>query len=429
MDRARSDAHRLLDRAGLRAATTRVVTAPSRADGALAVLAEGGFDAAVMATPSESLIHRRLFGGTQMTLAQKASVPVLVVDAHAPASDFVLQRTWSMLYDRLPKIEPAQRVVIQGDIDLAAQPNRDFFVMIGISAAIAALGLVLNSPAVIIGAMLVAPLMSAIIAVALGIVQGDPRLLANGLSASARGMGLAVLVSLLIGIPVGHGEFTAEMIARTRPGILDLGVALASGVAGAWALCRERVSASLPGVAIAVALVPPLSTAGLSLAMGRTDAALGALLLFATNFVAIVAAGGLVFLLLGFGPTVEATEERAVLKQGVRLAAALLALLTAILGWATVQVASEGRTEQRIEAALAAGVADLAQDGIAPVTIRQWRHDDIDTIAVEAWVPGEGAPAMTGAVAEALHARLAAEVAPEIHLRLTLTPVRQVEVP
>ncbi|MBK6768937.1 MAG: DUF389 domain-containing protein [Ardenticatenales bacterium] len=423
-------ARRVLEDAGLGAAAVRVVAATSRAEGVQAVLGEGGFDAVVMAAAAETVIKRQLFGGTQLEVAQRAEVPVLVLRPRAPGFRYVLQRVWSLLYDHLPKITPAQQTSIQAVIGDATRPNKDYFVMIGLSAGIAALGLVQSSPAVIIGAMLVAPLMSAIIAVALGIVEGQPRLLADGISASARGMALAVIVSLLIGLAIGGGELTPEMLARTRPGFLDLAIALASGAAGAWALCRERVSASLPGVAIAVALVPPLATAGLCLAIGRTDAALGALLLFATNYVAIVAAGGLVFLLLGLGPTSEATRERALLRHGARLAALLLVVLVAVLGWATTRVSAEVRSAQQIQAALDAGVADLSEGGVAPVIIRSWRREGAERIVVEAWATGEGSTLPdAAAVAAVLHARLAETLAPSVRLRLTLAPVSQVEVP
>jgi len=423
-------ARRVIEDAGLGAAAARVVAAPSRAEGALAVLRQGGFDAVVMATPPETLIKRRLFGGTQLQLVKRADVPVLVVDNRSPVLQYALQRVWSLLYDHLPKIAPPHQAEIEAVIADATRPSTDFFVMIGLSSAIAAIGLVQNSPATIIGAMLVAPMMSTIFAAALGFVQGHPRLIAHGLSASARGMGLAVIVSLLIGLVLDGGQLTPEMLTRTRPGFLDLGIALASGIAGAWALSRERVSASLPGVAIAVSLEPPLATAGLALAFGRTDAALGALLLFVINFVAIVAAGGLVFLLLGFGPTTEATQERAILRHGAQLAALLLVVLVVLLGWATARVTAEVRGAQRIEAALAAGVADLEEAGVAPVLIRGWRREGAERIVVEAWATGAGGALPEPAVvAAALHARLARSLSPAVRLELTLAPVMQAAFP
>jgi uncharacterized membrane protein len=115
------------------------------------------------------------------------------------------------------------------------------------------------------------------------------------------------------------------MLARGRPTLLDMGVALASGMAGAYALARKNVSAALPGVAIAAALMPPLATAGLGIALGDVRVAGGAFLLFLTNITAISLAGGVVFLLLGIRPQSRGAESRRQLRW--RLIASLLLLL------------------------------------------------------------------------------------------------------
>ena len=130
--------------------------------------------------------------------------------------------------------------------------------MIALFASIAALGLILNSVAVIIGAMLVAPLMSAIIGMGMAVVHGDFRFLLLTLRATLTGAGIAVLIGFIFGLINFSSETTAQILQRTDPSTLDLVVALISGVAAAYALCRKNVSNSLPGVAIAVALVPPL---------------------------------------------------------------------------------------------------------------------------------------------------------------------------
>ena len=154
-------------------------------------------------------------------------------------------------------------------------------------APTSSLGLLLNSPAVIIGAMLVAPLMSAIVGLGLGVVEGDSHLLVAAAWATFRGMILAILIGVFLGLVIPDASATPEIMARTRPSVLDLGVALASGAAGAYALCRKNVSAGLAGVAIAAALVPPLTTVGIGVALGRGDIAGGALLLLLTNLIAI----------------------------------------------------------------------------------------------------------------------------------------------
>ena len=176
--------------------------------------------------------------------------------------------------------------------------------MLALSVVIAVLGLSLDSDAVIIGAMLIAPLMTPVIGTAAALVMGWPRRLAQAalavLAGSAGAVGISfALVSVL---PAGSQVLTPAVLSRTSPDLRDLAVALAAGAAGAYATAREDVSAALPGVAVAVALVPPLAASGFTLAIGREDLAAGALLLFAANLVAIVLIGSVVLLASGFVP-------------------------------------------------------------------------------------------------------------------------------
>jgi uncharacterized hydrophobic protein (TIGR00271 family) len=160
----------------------------------------------------------------------------------------------------------------------------------------------MNSPAVIIGAMIIAPLMSAIFGISMGVVQGDDRLLFRAISTTLRGAGLAIAIGALIGWIAPNDQITGEMLSRTHPTLLDLFVALISGVAGAYAQCRRSVLSAVAGVAIAVALIPPLVATGILLSSGEVTAAVGALLLFLTNLSAITAVGSVVFLFFGFRP-------------------------------------------------------------------------------------------------------------------------------
>jgi cell division septation protein DedD len=163
---------------------------------------------------------------------------------------------------------------------------------------------------------------------------------------------LAVIVAVLLTLLIPEREFTVEIALRIRPILLDLGVALASGAAGAYALCRKDVSASLPGVAIAAALVPPLATVGIGLARMDGQVAGGALLLFVTNLVAISGAGGLVFLWLGFRPLPGRQARRRVFQGGVLGTIALLVAVTIALGLLTADSWRTAALERRIEQAL-----------------------------------------------------------------------------
>ncbi len=202
-----------------------------------------------------------------------------------------------------------RRAEVQIQLRDSCTPDFDFFLLVLLSAVIATLGLLTNSAAVIIGAMLVAPLMSPIIGIGLASLTGDAHLFSDSNVALARGALLAVLMAALLAwanryLPfITLQEIPGEVLSRTRPSPIDLTVALAGGLAAAFALVMPSISAALPGVAIATALMPPLCTIGIGIAMARWDIAGGALLLFLTNAVTIAFAGMLVFFALGFAPT------------------------------------------------------------------------------------------------------------------------------
>jgi uncharacterized hydrophobic protein (TIGR00271 family) len=237
--------------------------------------------------------------------------------------------------------------------------------MIASSAAIASIGLIMNSPAVIIGAMLIAPLMSAIIGMGLAIVQGDIRFLVSASKATLRGVSIAALAGFLVGLVNFGAEPTAEMLARSQPTLLDLLVATISGFAAAYALCRKDVSAALPGVAIAVALVPPLAAMGLFAGMNVFSGAYGALLLFLTNLAAITFAGGIVFTLLGFRPpptkTGDTTRYKA-FQQGFLVTGLLVLAVFSNLTVLSVGELEESDEEQRVHGLLLKYAADFSVD-------------------------------------------------------------------
>ena len=180
----------------------------------------------------------------------------------------------------------------------------DYALELLLAAGIAALGLVLNSPAVVIGAMLVSPLMGPILATGLALAASDVYLGIKCLISIVVSILLSVLFSAFLVWILPFHTPTAEVLARTQPNLLDLGVALFSGLAGAILVCRGGGkdgggTTALPGVAIAVALMPPLCAIGFGIGSGWDWAIIsGASLLFFTNLAAIVACAFLVFFLL-----------------------------------------------------------------------------------------------------------------------------------
>ncbi|WP_431278666.1 DUF389 domain-containing protein [Leifsonia poae] len=176
-----------------------------------------------------------------------------------------------------------------------------FWLLLCLSAVIAAAGVVGDSVATVIGAMIVAPLMTPILGVVLATVTGDRRNLLVSWVLVAAGAATAVAIAYVVGLTVAAPVVAAtnsQVASRVTPSLIDLVAALATGVVGAVALVRKDISDTLPGVAIAISLVPPLSVVGLTLESHAWEEALGAALLFAANVAAILATG--VIILTGY---------------------------------------------------------------------------------------------------------------------------------
>ena len=180
--------------------------------------------------------------------------------------------------------------------------TQNFMVLLIFATMIATFGLFINSSSVIIGAMLLAPLMQPIVSLSMGVLRQDTSLEFNGAKTIAIGV-LAVLVTAaVIALFTPIERLTSEMAGRLSPTILDLFVAIVSGAAAAYAKSNEKILGSLAGVAIAVALVPPLAVAGIGLGWADWHMFSTAFLLFITNLVGIVLSAAFMFVLLGFSP-------------------------------------------------------------------------------------------------------------------------------
>ena len=235
-----------------------------------------------------------------------------------------------------------------------------FTIMLTLSVVVAVMGLSADSAAVVIGAMLLAPLMQPVLATAaclsMSLVKKSFRALLKTALATAWCIGIAFLLSMVL----PDGPLPGEVEARTRPDIRDLVVALAAGAAGAYATVRRDASSSLPGVAVAVALVPPLATIGITLEANELDLAIGASLLYGTNLAAIIFAGVMVFIATGFVP------PRRLANTAVQL------LVAAVLAFAIVVIVAVPLYNRSAQA-LAAAEDELTARAI----VEQWL-DSID---------------------------------------------------
>ena len=249
------------------------------------------------------------------------------------------------------------KLVIE-DITAGSEPALRFYLMVVISTLIASIGLVTNSTAVIIGAMLVAPLMTPIFGISLGLLLGRPGLLGRALRAEIMGIIMAISIAILFGILPMETQVTPEMLARTHPNLLDLFVAIFAGLAGSYALVDERLSPSLPGVAIATAIVPPLANTGLCLSVGSYDGASGSFLLFLANFVSILLVAAFVFIVAGMVPKLKWAMTWRFVR---RFALAVLGFLviTVILTQSLLEIIEQRRLSQAVNQTLQLKVADL----------------------------------------------------------------------
>lgn len=222
-----------------------------------------------------------------------------------------------------------------------------FFLCIVLSAVVATGGVAASSPAIIIGAMIIAPLMMPIMGTSFAVTRGRPRQALRALAVAAGGALVVVLVACLVtallpaGVPLAGN---VEATSRTAPRLVDLVVAVASGFVGALAAARDDVGETLPGVAVAVSIVPPLCVAGAALVQGALAMAGGALLLFFVNFFSIQLAGNLAFFLMGFGRRDRAGAVARRLWYATAIAGTLLVALPLA---ATSERIAQGASDER----------------------------------------------------------------------------------
>jgi len=253
---------------------------------------EGNNPLVILGASRHGILGSQPGRGTAAKLAKGDSRPVVViVSSGSPIRNRFRGLVEGGIERLVPQIDRENRISLVDRVQSSSNWDFDFFALMVLSTIIAAIGLIQNSAAVVIGAMLVAPLMTPLIGLALALVQGNPVLAKISLRAVVMGLGVSLLVGFLTGLLTpGFDEPTREMLGRGGPGLLDLSVAFASGLAAAYASSRPGLLAALPGVAIAAALVPPIATSGLALSLGNYHLAIGALLLFVINMVTIVLA-------------------------------------------------------------------------------------------------------------------------------------------
>ena len=287
-----------------------------------------------------------------------------------------------------------------------------FSILLCLAATIAAAGLVANSVASIIGAMIVAPLMIPIIGIAIGIVTGSPARVLRSLRVVIGGIVATILIGVVIGAWLGNATVTqnSEIVGRTSPTLVDLVVAIAAGAAGAYAVSNAKVADSLPGVAIAISLVPPLATVGILLSYGQPADAAGAFLLFFTNFVSIVIAASVVFVLTGVAPLDE-LQRQAQRTQGWFISFVALGLVLIIpLAIGSQQALQDADDTAAADAAVTAWLAEAPSFEVIEVSV--------SGPSVLVAISGPGAPPSP----DALYAALTTSLGHTPSLQLRIIP-------
>lgn len=296
-----------------------------------------------------------------------------------------------------------------------------YWLQLVVALGIATLGLVVGSTAVVIGAMLVAPLMGPIVALAMGFASGSPYLVVRSAGRVVSSVVVVVTGACMITLALPFHTLNAEILARTTPTLLDLVTAAFCALAGVYATVRSdaAVSTTAAGTSIGISLVPPLCASGFGIGIGSFDVATGAALLFLTNFVAIVVVGSAAFLVLGFdsivAPVDAAGDDTAagsaarwmtrLFGPGRQSILARIVMPLALLGAVSIplrraldEVAWEARVRATIEATLAQSLG--ANAALVQSQVRVERH------AIDVSLVLLGSPSDARAVREALTSAL-----------------------
>ncbi|HAS89328.1 MAG TPA: hypothetical protein DCS48_08485 [Desulfovibrio sp.] len=269
-------------------------------------------------------------------------------------------------------VTDVRREFLIADITRSSAPSGMYYLLMGVAVIIGSIGLTADSPAVVIGAMLVSPLMTPIFGLSLGLVRGEVDLIRFSIFSVTAGIIIGVVGGILIGSLPMFFELTHEVSSRTKPNLLDLGVAAFAGIAGTVALIDERVSPVMPGIAIATSLVPPLCASGLCIALHQYSDGWGAFLLFFANFLVILSVASGLFMITGFIPHSE-NEPLPRLIKHFSISTVGLIIVAVFLTKSLMEVA----TSRQIDSSLRTE-ATMAITSIPNTTIEKISHEVSD---------------------------------------------------
>lgn len=320
--------------------------------------------------------------------------------------------TWEWLNTGKLSLKIINRLTWRG-----ALPSWNYYLLLGCSGVIAALGLLANSAATIIGAMIVAPMMGPITAIGFAFAVNNRRMLKRSSFTLLTGILLTVVIALLLTRFIGISSLGSEIQGRVKPTLLDLGVALAAGAAGAFARSRRGIADALPGVAIAVALVPPLGVVGIGLGLADLQVAYGATILFLTNLVGIIFSSTVIFILLQYGNLRKA-------RRGLGMAGISLLVLAMPLGLALQNLLVQEQVQYELERLLRRETLTFSRVEISEVKVFQGRRPML--VFVEVMAPTD---AVSEKQAELVREFLQTELRRTIQLKVRVLPITEIDAP
>lgn len=320
---------------------------------------------------------------------------------------------WRWLVSKPAKIATVNRILWRESV-----PSLSFFFMLILSSVISTLGLLSGSTATVIGAMIIAPLMGPIIGIAYAIAVANRRLMKRAGMTLLFAAVTTILSAAIICQLTGLRALTEEITLRTEPTLIDLFVAIAAGAAGAFAKSRKHIADAFPGVAIAVALLPPLSAIGIGLALLDPNVWLGATLLFITNLTGIIFSGILVFLWQRYG-----TLERA--QGGIVISLATLVAIGIPLCLSLNNLLIESNTRQKIWRVMRQESTLLEQAEMKSLQVRRGQGGGL-SVEVELTAPLN---ALSEAQVEQSQRLLEDRLKRPVSLTVQVTPMREFLVP
>jgi uncharacterized hydrophobic protein (TIGR00271 family) len=318
----------------------------------------------------------------------------------------------------------------------AAAPAYGFFLMLAFAAAIAVLGLLANSAPAIIGAMIIAPLMVPIMSLSYGMVILDRPLILKSVITIVVGTIVVVAIAFATILLFGMRVMGSEILDRTAPTLLDLGVALAAGGAAAFVHTRSSIANSIAGVAVAVALVPPLAVTGIGLALGRKavsdsgvslsviglsegglDIAIGSFLLFLTNLIGIVAVAIIVFAAQRYGSWKKAS-----------LALVLFVTLTLVLVPSLKEQMHQLWVKNRVLRIASLRAAERSSVGQSKITsVHVTRRDGLLHVRIDGFINEKRLKGTYEGV-DQIREIISADVGEPVAIELNLIPVQMIKI-